>query len=115
MVLKRKGISKRLRLPIKSLETAFENRNLPQNSRIQMLKILLFPFSVLYDVVTRLRNHLYDRGLKPSVGFDLPVISIGNLSVGGTGKTPMTEYLIRLLSSEYEVGTLSRGYGRSTK
>lgn len=80
-----------------------------------MLKILLYPFSVLYDVVTRLRNYLYDRGLKPSVGFDVPVISVGNLAVGGTGKTPMIEYLIRLLSQDYQVATLSRGYGRKTK
>lgn len=80
-----------------------------------MLKILLYPFSVLYDLVTRLRNYLYDRGLKPSVRFDLPVISVGNLAVGGTGKTPMVEYLVRLLSTNYKVATLSRGYGRKTK
>jgi tetraacyldisaccharide 4'-kinase len=80
-----------------------------------MLKILLFPFSLLYDAVTRLRNHLYDRGLKPSIQFDLPVIGIGNLTVGGTGKTPMVEYLIRLLSTDFRVGILSRGYGRKTK
>lgn len=80
-----------------------------------MLKILLYPFSVLYDLITRLRNHLYDRGLKPSVGFDVPVISVGNLAVGGTGKTPMVEYLIRLLSGDYRIATLSRGYGRKTK
>jgi tetraacyldisaccharide 4'-kinase len=80
-----------------------------------MLKILLFPFSVLYDIVTRVRNHLYDRGLKPSVRFDLPVIGVGNLSVGGTGKTPMIEYLVRLLMPDYNVATLSRGYGRKTQ
>jgi tetraacyldisaccharide 4'-kinase len=80
-----------------------------------MLKFFLYPFSVMYDIVTRLRNTLYDRGLKPSVAFDLPVISVGNLSVGGTGKTPMIEYLVRLLSSDYQVATLSRGYGRNSR
>jgi tetraacyldisaccharide 4'-kinase len=80
-----------------------------------MLKILLFPFAILYDVVTRLRNYMYDRGLKPSIGFDLPVIGVGNLAVGGTGKTPMIEYLVRLLYGSYQVATLSRGYGRNTK
>jgi tetraacyldisaccharide 4'-kinase len=80
-----------------------------------MIRILLFPFAVLYDVVTRLRNVLYDRRIKPSVAFEIPVISVGNLTVGGTGKTPMIEYLIRLLSPQYTLGVLSRGYGRSTK
>jgi len=80
-----------------------------------MLKLLLFPFAVLYDIVTRIRNHLYDNGLKPSVGFDLPVIGVGNLSVGGTGKTPVVEYLVRLLSADYKVATLSRGYGRDSR
>jgi tetraacyldisaccharide 4'-kinase len=73
---------------------------------------LLFPFAILYKVVTGVRNRLYDAGIKPSIKFDVPVISVGNLSVGGTGKTPMVEYLIRLLSAQYKVATLSRGYGR---
>jgi tetraacyldisaccharide 4'-kinase len=80
-----------------------------------MLRIILFPFAVLYDLVTRIRNYLYDRGLKPSVGFDVITISVGNLTVGGTGKTPMIEHLIRILRPEYPVATLSRGYGRNTK
>jgi len=80
-----------------------------------LLKILLFPFAVLYDVITRLRNHAYDTGRKPSVHFDVPVIGVGNLTVGGTGKTPMVEHLIRVLSPSYRVATLSRGYGRRTK
>jgi tetraacyldisaccharide 4'-kinase len=80
-----------------------------------LVRILLFPFSILYDLVTRLRNRLFDLGLKPSVSFDLPVICIGNLSVGGTGKTLVTEHLIRLLSGTHRIATLSRGYGRSTK
>jgi tetraacyldisaccharide 4'-kinase len=80
-----------------------------------MLRILLFPFAVLYDLVTRIRNYLYDRGLKPSVAFEAKTICVGNLTVGGTGKTPMIEHLIRLLTPFYPVATLSRGYGRSTK
>jgi tetraacyldisaccharide 4'-kinase len=80
-----------------------------------VLRILLFPFAILYNLVTWLRNRLYDQGLKPSIKFELPVIGIGNLTVGGTGKTPLTEYLIRLLASKYQVATLSRGYGRNTK
>ena len=80
-----------------------------------ILRFLLFPFAILYNLVTGLRNRLYDRALKPSIKFDLPVIGIGNLAAGGTGKTPLTEYLIRLLARNYRVATLSRGYGRSTK
>ncbi len=77
-------------------------------------RILLYPFAVLYHLVTSVRNALYDQGRKASTKFNLPVISIGNLTVGGTGKTPMIEYLIRLLCNEHEVATLSRGYGRRT-
>jgi tetraacyldisaccharide 4'-kinase len=80
-----------------------------------MLRILLFPFSILYDAATSVRNHLYDRGLKPSVQFEIPVIGVGNLAVGGTGKTPMVEYLVRLLTPAFKIATLSRGYARSTK
>jgi tetraacyldisaccharide 4'-kinase len=82
---------------------------------VRPLRFLLFPFAVLYDVVTSIRNVLYQRGYKPSAEFDIPVIGVGNLAVGGTGKTPMVEYLVRLLSDTYKVVTLSRGYGRSTK
>jgi tetraacyldisaccharide 4'-kinase len=80
-----------------------------------LLRILLFPFSWLYYLITQIRNYLYDRGLKPSVKFDFPVICVGNLTVGGTGKTPLIEHLIRLLQNRYKVATLSRGYGRTTK
>lgn len=82
---------------------------------MSVLRFLLFPFAVLYDAITALRNRLFDRGYKPVTRFDIPVISVGNLAVGGTGKTPMVEYLIRLLQSEYKLATLSRGYGRKTK
>jgi tetraacyldisaccharide 4'-kinase len=82
---------------------------------MSVFKFLLLPFAMLYDLVTGIRNSLYDRQMKPSARFDFPVIGIGNLSVGGTGKTPMVEHLIRLLASYTRVATLSRGYGRKTK
>ena len=82
---------------------------------MKVLTPLLFPFSILYHAVTSIRNRLYDSGIRPSARFEVPVIGVGNLSVGGTGKTPMIEYLIRLLASEYHIATLSRGYGRKTK
>ena len=82
---------------------------------MKALTALLFPFAVVYDAITSARNRLYDLSLRPSASFDVPVISVGNLSVGGTGKTPMVEHLIRLLSNSYRVATLSRGYKRRTK
>ncbi len=82
---------------------------------MKVLTPLLFPFSILYHVVTAIRNRLYDSGIKPSAKFEIPIISVGNLSVGGTGKTPMIEYLLRLLTPDYHLATLSRGYGRKTK
>ena len=81
---------------------------------MSILRFLLFPFALLYDGITRLRNHLYTNGNKPSVEFDRTVISVGNLNVGGSGKTPMIEYLARLLQSKYKLAILSRGYGRKT-
>ncbi len=81
-----------------------------------ILKYLLFPISILYGVIIWVRNKLYDVGLFSSLSFDaIPVISVGNLSVGGTGKSPHIEYLIRLLSNKFHTATLSRGYGRSSK
>ncbi|MCM4160018.1 tetraacyldisaccharide 4'-kinase [Antarcticibacterium flavum] len=74
----------------------------------------LLPFSLLYGGVMKVRNILYDRGVLESSSFSTPVICVGNLSVGGTGKTPMIEYIIRLLHSRYSIATLSRGYGRKT-
>lgn len=79
------------------------------------LRILLFPFSLLYGVITWIRNKLYDRGILTEINFDIPTIAVGNLSVGGTGKTPHIEYLIRLLQQHYYVATLSRGFNRTTK
>ncbi|TXE05569.1 tetraacyldisaccharide 4'-kinase [Algoriphagus aquimarinus] len=76
---------------------------------------LLYPFALLYDLVTRLRNWFFDLGWLKSTSSKIPSIVVGNLSVGGTGKTPMVEFLIRMQHKEYRVATLSRGYGRKTK
>ncbi|WP_291907033.1 tetraacyldisaccharide 4'-kinase [Chitinophaga sp. CB10] len=81
---------------------------------LKYLSVLLYPFSLLYGLVMWVRNKLYDRGLLTAVEFDIPTIAAGNLSVGGTGKTPHVEYLIRLLKQHYQVATLSRGYNRRT-
>lgn len=78
-------------------------------------QILLYPFTLLYGLITDFRNHLYNIGQRPAIKFDTNVINVGNLTVGGTGKTPHVEYLIRLLGEQNQVATLSRGYGRSTK
>lgn len=78
-------------------------------------RVILFPLAILYDLITRLRNRLYDLKLKPSVSFEVPVIVVGNLTVGGTGKTPMVEYLIRTFHQRWQLATLSRGYGRKSK
>lgn len=80
-----------------------------------LLRKLLFPFGLLYGLITSMRNFLFDKGILKSHAFDLPVIAVGNLSVGGTGKTPQIEYLISLLADSYKVATLSRGYKRKSK
>ncbi|MBK9046178.1 MAG: tetraacyldisaccharide 4'-kinase [Bacteroidetes bacterium] len=78
------------------------------------LRLLLLPFSFVYSLVAKVRNRFYDRGIFKVSNFPLPIIVVGNLSVGGTGKTPHVEYLIRLLHRKFKVATLSRGYGRRT-
>lgn len=75
----------------------------------------LLPLSWLYGLGVMIRNTLFDCGILHSETFDVPIISVGNLTVGGTGKTPHSEYLIRLLSSKYQVAILSRGYKRKSK
>ncbi|MHB1178715.1 MAG: tetraacyldisaccharide 4'-kinase [Daejeonella sp.] len=82
---------------------------------MNLFRILLFPVSLAYGVVVIARNLAFDLGILKSREFDLPVISVGNLSVGGSGKSPMTEYLIRLLKHRHKIATLSRGYGRRSK
>jgi tetraacyldisaccharide 4'-kinase len=82
---------------------------------LRSFRYLLFPFSLLYGGVIWLRNLFYNKNIFKSASFNFPIICVGNLAVGGTGKTPMVEYLIRLLKSQYHVATLSRGYKRKTK
>ncbi len=77
-------------------------------------RIFLLPFNLIYGLVIFVRNKLYDWGIFKSTSFNLPVICIGNLAVGGSGKTPTTEYLVRLLAEDNKVAILSRGYGRKT-
>ena len=81
---------------------------------MKLIRKFLFFISPLYYMVSFIRNLLYDTSLIKSTKFNLPVIGIGNLAIGGTGKSPMTEYLINLLSNEFDIATLSRGYGRKT-
>lgn len=81
---------------------------------MQGLRFLLFPITLIYGGITICRNALYNSRIFKSSSFDMPIICVGNLSMGGTGKTPHTEYLIRLLQDSYQVATLSRGYGRRT-
>ena len=82
---------------------------------MSILRKFLLPFSLLYGLIIWLRNIFYETGIFRSQSFPLPVICVGNLSVGGAGKTPMIEYLLRFLLPQYRTATLSRGYGRSTK
>lgn len=80
-----------------------------------LLKILLYPISLLYALIVQLRNKLFDWSILKSIKFDIPVIAVGNLSYGGTGKTPLIEYLVRLFKDTHSIGVISRGYGRKTR
>ncbi|MEO6229188.1 MAG: tetraacyldisaccharide 4'-kinase [Ferruginibacter sp.] len=82
---------------------------------LKSFRYLLIPFSFVYGFIIWIRNWLYDKNILKSAGFNFPIICVGNLAVGGTGKTPMVEYLVELLQGEYQVATLSRGYKRKTK
>jgi len=79
------------------------------------LSPLLFPISLVYGLVVFIRNKLFDLKILKSTEFDFPVISVGNITIGGTGKTPVVEYLLAMLSSDYKIAMLSRGYKRNTK
>ncbi|WP_372745638.1 tetraacyldisaccharide 4'-kinase [Lutibacter sp.] len=82
---------------------------------MKFLRNLLYPFSLLYGLITSVRNYLYENGVLETNRFDTPTIVVGNLSVGGTGKTPQIEYLIRLLKDNFKVAVLSRGYKRKSE
>ena len=79
------------------------------------LRKILFPFAIIYGLIISIRNLAFDLGILRSKAFDVPIIAVGNLSVGGTGKSPMIEYLIELMSGLHKTAVLSRGYGRNTK
>jgi tetraacyldisaccharide 4'-kinase len=82
---------------------------------MNLLRLLAWPISLLYGFVVVIRNKLFDAGIIPSTEIkDVSLIGVGNLTVGGTGKTPHVEYLVKLLHPKYKLGTLSRGYGRKT-
>ena len=83
--------------------------------RVVLLKIILFPVSLLYGAGVWIRNFFYENGVLKEIEFNIPIIGIGNLTVGGSGKTPHTEYLIRFLLPYINIATLSRGYRRKTK
>lgn len=82
---------------------------------MKALRLILFPFTFLYGLIIIIRNALYDLGMFKSTKFNLPVISVGNLTAGGAGKTPMIEYLVNLLHNYDKMAILSRGYGRKTR
>jgi tetraacyldisaccharide 4'-kinase len=79
-----------------------------------IIRILLLPFALVYGLVISVRNFCYRIGIFKRISFDLPVISVGNLTIGGAGKTPHLEFLIRWLDDYLNIATLSRGYGRKT-
>ena len=81
---------------------------------VRPFRIILLPFALLYWLIVWLRNKLYDLKIIRSTSFGLPVISVGNLSVGGTGKSPMVEYLVELLMHKFRIAIVSRGYKRKT-
>ena len=85
-----------------------------RNLRI-ILSFLLLPLSILYGTIIFIRNKAYDWGILPSRSFNIPILSVGNITVGGTGKTPHVEYLADLLRDEFNPATLSRGYKRKTR
>jgi len=82
---------------------------------LKNLHILLAPIALIYGLVVKIRNLLFDFRILKSISFEKPIICVGNLTVGGTGKTPHVEYLIKLLFTKYNIATLSRGYKRKIK
>ena len=85
-----------------------------KNIYLRSFRLFLFPISILYGIVIAIRNLLYDKKIIKSIEFNIPIICVGNISVGGTGKSPMVMYLVELLKKIYPLATLSRGYKRRT-
>ncbi len=85
------------------------------STKNRFLKCMLTPLSWIYGAVTAVRNWCFDHNILPHEEFDVPIVGIGNLTVGGTGKTPHTEYVVGMLSMDYNIAVLSRGYKRKTK
>jgi tetraacyldisaccharide 4'-kinase len=85
-----------------------------KNFYLRSFRLFLFPLAIIYGAVIKTRNLLYNKNIIKSVEFNLPIICVGNISVGGTGKSPMVDYLVKLLKQQYEIATLSRGYKRRT-
>lgn len=81
---------------------------------VKIIRYVLFPLALVYGLIVSFRNFLFNQNVLKSSEFDVKTILVGNLSAGGTGKTPHVEYLVRLLQPKYKLGTLSRGYGRKT-
>ena len=84
-------------------------------SKASKYRLILFPLSMIYGFAVWFRNKLFDYKIIKQHEFNIPVISVGNISIGGTGKTPHSEYIINFLREDYNVALLSRGYGRNTK
>ena len=82
---------------------------------MRIFRKILYPLSFIYAAIVGIRNIAFDKGILKSYTFDIPIIVVGNLNVGGTGKSPQIEYLIRLLHKKYKVAVLSRGYKRKSK
>jgi tetraacyldisaccharide 4'-kinase len=82
---------------------------------LKSFRYLLFPFAALYGAVIFVRNRLFDKNILKSASFNFPLICVGNLAVGGTGKTPMVEYILTVLGKKYKTATVSRGYRRKTR
>ena len=82
---------------------------------LKSFRVLLLPFAILFWIAVAIRNWMYDKNILKSTSFGLPLICVGNLSVGGTGKSPMVEYLVLHLKNRFKVATLSRGYKRKTR
>jgi len=85
------------------------------HKKLVTVKILLFPFAVIYGFIVWFRNRMFDHGFLKSKEFNIPIISVGNITVGGTGKTPHVEYLVKLLYNTHKISVLSRGYKRTEK